>query len=425
MNKKYVLIILALAFKGCAEKSIEDRAMEIHENVITLDTHDDFSVSNFTDKLNYTMDTKTQFNLPKMQKGGLDVGFLIVYTGQKTLDKEGYQSAKENAMAKFDAIDRLVNMYAPDKIGLAKTSEDVRRINAEGKLVAMIGVENAYPLGMDLSEVKDYFDKGARYMSLSHNGHSQFSDSNTGEYDSIWLHNGLSKLGEELIKELNYYGIIIDLSHPSKEANRRSIELSKSPVIASHSSARALCDHPRNLDDEQLGWIKKNGGVVHVVALGSYLKAEKQKNYRKGLDSIIKLKSEAIRFKTMSYSDVMKLPEEEMNSYREAYTEIQKLAKDEIKKIRSRYPPVDVSDFVDHIDYIKDKIGIDHVGISSDFDGGGGIDGWEDASETFNVTLELVKRGYSEEDISKIWSGNLLRVLDKNQEIAIQLQNID
>ena len=425
MNKKYVLITLALAFLGCTEKSIEEKAMEIHNRVITLDTHDDFSVSNFTDSLNYTMDTNTQFNLPKMLKGGLDVGFLIVYTGQKTLDEKGYMSARENAMAKFDAIDRLVNKYAPDEIELSKTSEDVRRISAEGKLVAMIGVENAYPLGMDLSEVKDYFDKGARYMSLSHNGHNQFSDSNTGEYDDIWLHNGISTLGEELIKELNYYGIIIDLSHPSKEANRRSIELSKSPVIASHSSARALCDHPRNLDDEQLGWIKKNGGVVHVVGLGSYLKAEKQKTYRKGLDSIIKLKSEVIGFKTMSYSDVMKLPEDDMNSYRETYTEIQKLAKEEIKKIRSKYPPVDVSDFVDHIDYIKDKIGIDHVGISSDFDGGGGIDGWEDASETFNVTLELVKRGYSEEEIAKIWSGNLLRVLDKNQEIAIQLQNTD
>ena len=425
MNKKDVLIILALAFLGCIEKSIEEKAMEIHNRVITLDTHDDFSVSNFTDSLNYTMNTNTQFNLPKMLKGGLDVGFLIVYTGQKTLDEKGYMSARENAMAKFDAIDRLVNLYAPDEIELAKTSEDVRRINAQGKLVAMIGVENAYPLGMDLSEVKDYFDKGARYMSLSHNGHNQFSDSNTGEYDDIWLHNGISTLGEELIKELNYYGIIIDLSHPSKEANRRSIELSKSPVIASHSSARALCDHPRNLDDEQLGWIKNNGGVVHVVALGSYLKAEKQKNYRKGLDSIIKLKSEVIGFKTMSYSNVMKLPEDDMNSYRETYTEIQKLAKEEIKKIKSKYPPVDVSDFVDHIDYIKDKIGIDHVGISSDFDGGGGIDGWEDASETFNVTLELVKRGYSEEEIAKIWSGNLLRVLDKNQEIAIQLQNTD
>ena len=153
MNKKSVFIILALAFLGCTEKSIEEKAMEIHERVITLDTHDDFSVSNFTDSLNYTMDTNTQFNLPKMLKGGLDVGFLIVYTGQKTLDEKGYMSARENAMAKFDAIDRLVNIYAPDKIGLAKTSEDVKRINSQGKLVAMIGVENAYPLGMDLSQV--------------------------------------------------------------------------------------------------------------------------------------------------------------------------------------------------------------------------------------------------------------------------------
>ena len=425
MKKYYLLLTAFLTLVSCEEKSIEERAMGIHERVITLDTHDDFSVSNFTDSLNYTMDTKTQVNLPKMIKGGLDVGFLIVYTGQKTLDEKGYKAASENAIAKFDAIDRLVNIYAPDKIQLAGTSEDVRRIISEGKLVAMIGVENAYPLGMNLSMVKNYYDKGARYMSLAHNGHSQFADSNTGEYDSIWMHNGLSELGKKLIKELNYYGIMIDISHPSKEANRQSIELSKAPVIASHSSARALCDHPRNLDDEQLDWIKNNGGVVQTVALGSYLKSEKQKNYRKGLDSIIKVKSEAIGFKTMNYSDVMKLSEEEINVYREAYTEIQKLAKEEIKKLKSKYPPVDVGDFVDHIDYIKNKIGIDHVGISSDFDGGGGIEGWEDASETFNVTLELVKRGYSEEEISKIWSGNLLRVLDKNQEIAIQLQNSD
>ena len=147
MYKNLVFTLLfTLAFLGCAEKSIEEKAMEIHSRVITLDTHDDFSVSNFSDSLNYTMDTNTQFNLPKMLKGGLDVGFLIVYTGQKTLDDKGYQSAKENALAKFDAIDRLVNNYAPGKIELAKTSEDVRRINSEGKLVAMIGVENAYPL---------------------------------------------------------------------------------------------------------------------------------------------------------------------------------------------------------------------------------------------------------------------------------------
>jgi membrane dipeptidase len=423
MKKYYSLLTIAFTLFGCEKKSLEQKAMEIHSRVITLDTHDDISVTNFTDSLNYTMDTKTQVNLPKMIEGGLDVGFFIVYTGQKTLDEEGYALAAENAISKFEAIHRLVSTYAPDKIELATTSEDVIRISSEGKLVAMIGVENAYPLGLDLTRVKNYHEKGARYMSLAHNGHSQFADSNTGEYDSIWMHDGLSELGGKLVKELNYYGIMIDLSHPSKEANRQTIALSKAPVIASHSSARALCDHPRNLDDEQLEWIKNNGGVVQTVALGSYLKAEKQKNYRVGLDSIIKVKAEVKGFKIMEYSDVIKLKEEYYLKYREGYVEIQKNAKSELKGLKEKYPPVNVSDFVDHIDYIKNKIGIDHVGISSDFDGGGGIEGWQDASETFNVTLELVKRGYSEEEISKIWSGNLLRVLDQVQEVSMQLQS--
>jgi len=310
------------------------------------------------------MNTDTQVNLPKMEGGGLDVGWFIVYTGQGSLDKEGYEGALENAMSKFDAIDRLVNEYAPDQIELALTSDDVKRIYAKGKKVAMIGVENAYPMGLDISNVKKFWERGARYVSLAHNGHSQFSDSNTGEYDGIYLHNGLSDLGKEVVRQLNYYGIMIDISHPSKEAIKQMIELSAAPVVASHSSARALRDHPRNLDDEQLNWVKENGGVVQTVALGSYLTDRKD-------------------------------------------------------------PPPNISDFVDHIDYMVEKIGIDHVGISSDFDGGGGIVGWKDASETMNVTKELRERGYNNDEIAKIWGGNLLRVLDEVQDIAAKLQSGD
>ena len=191
--------------------------------IITIDTHDDINVINFTDSLNYTMNTDTQVNLPKMEGGGLDVGWFIVYTGQGSLDKEGYEGALENAMSKFDAIDRLVNEYAPDQIELALTSDDVKRIYAKGKKVAMIGVENAYPMGLDISNVKKFWERGARYVSLAHNGHSQFSDSNTGEYDGIYLHNGLSDLGKEVVSQLNYYGIMIDISHPSKEAIKQMI----------------------------------------------------------------------------------------------------------------------------------------------------------------------------------------------------------
>ena len=226
----------------------------------------------------------------------------------------------------------------------------------------MIAVENAYTMGLDTSNVKKFWERGARYVSLSHNGHSQFTDSNTGEFDGTALHNGLSDLGKEVVELLNYYGIMIDISHPSKEGIRQMAELSKAPIIASHSSARALRDHPRNLDDDQLNWIKENGGVIQTTALGFFLTERED-------------------------------------------------------------PPANMDDFMDHIDYMVEKIGIDHVGISSDFDGGGGIVGWNDASETMNVTSALRERGYSESEIAKLWGGNLLRVLDEVQEIAAKLQS--
>ncbi len=353
--KKILLLLGLTVIISCSSD-------ESTKKIITIDTHIDINVDNFTDSLNYTMNTDTQFNLPNMIKGELDVAWLVVYTAQGDLNEEGYEAAYENAISKFDAIDRLVNIYAPDQVELALTSDDVRNILAKGKKVIMIGVENAYPMGLDTSNVKKFWTRGARYVSLSHNGHSQFTDSNTGEFDGTALHNGLSDLGKEVIELLNYYGIMIDISHPSKEAIRQMAELSKAPIIASHSSARALRDHPRNVDDEQLIWIKENGGVIQTTALGSFLTDRED-------------------------------------------------------------PPANMDDFMDHIDYMVEKIGIDHVGISSDFDGGGGIVGWNDASETMNVTSALRERGYSESEIAKLWGGNLLRVLDEVQEIAAKLQS--
>ena len=355
MRKNTLLgLILTTTIIGCDNNTAD--------SIVTIDTHIDINVENFTDSLNYTMNTDTQFNLPNMIEGELDVAWLVVYTAQGELNEEGYKAAYDNAISKFDAIDRLVNEYAPDQVELALSSQDVSRILAEGKNVIMIGVENAYSMGLDTSNVEEFWKKGARYVSLTHNGHNQFSDSNTGEFDGTTLHNGLSDLGEEVIELLNYYGIMIDISHPSKEAIRQMTELSKAPIIASHSSARALRDHPRNVDDEQLNWIKENGGVIQTTALGFFLTDRED-------------------------------------------------------------PPANMDDFMDHIDHMVEKIGIDHVGISSDFDGGGGIVGWEDASETMNVTNALRERGYSESEIAKLWGGNLLRVLDEVQEIAAKLQS--
>ena len=398
MKKAIFLLSLGMFWTSCQTKKtnvstqeqLVQKAQQIHLNATTLDTHDDINVNYFTDTLNYTQNTNTQVNLPKMEQGALDVAWFIVYTGQGDLNKKGYKKAAENAQAKFNAIHRLAKEYAPNKIGLASSSKEVDSLSKIGKKIAMIGVENAYPIGENLNEVKRYYDLGARYMSLAHNGHNQFSDSNTGEFDNTSKHNGISELGKKVIDSMNYYGIMVDISHPSKEAIRQTIAHSKAPIIASHSAARALSDHPRNLDDEQLQWVKQSNGVVQTVALALFVNKEKHEKYQQALKNL------------------------------ENPEDMEALA-----ALKKEFPPVDIADFVDQIDYIKNKIGIDHVGISSDFDGGGGIEGWKDASETFNVTLELVKRGYTEEEITKIWGGNLLRVLNETAKIASELQKVE
>ena len=431
------------------------RARAIHERVITLDTHVDIGPANFTAERNYTQRLTTQVNLPKMIEGGLDVAFLIVYVGQDTnFTAEGYKRAYDQAIEKFEAIHRLTETIAPDKIGLALTPADVIRIAASGRKVAMIGIENAYPLGEDLKNIKAFYDRGGRYLSLAHNGHSQWSDSNTGEAQGFrW--NGLSPLGRQAIAEMNRVGMMIDISHPSKQSSMQTFELSRAPVIASHSAARALCNHSRNMDDEQLMALKKNGGVIQTVAFASYVKCDPPPPERQ--PAIEQLYREygipvaagrgggrggappaaaaaapraggagaargggggAARGgggggrggQNATAAAIDSLPPDRRVEFNKR-----------LARIDSLYPAparATVADFVNHIDYIVKLIGIDHVGISSDFDGGGGVTGWDDASQTFNVTLELVKRGYTEEQIGKIWSGNLLRVMGEVQKRA-------
>ena len=386
-----LLASLALASASCVpvdnqdvpapetEEELVERAMGIHERVLTLDTHDDISTDNFTAERNYASDLPTQLTLPKMEAGGLDVAWLVVYTRQGPLDAEGYAAAYANALDKFDAIHRLVNEYAPDRTELALTSDDARRIVASGKKAIMIGVENAYSIGEDLSRIEEFHSRGARYVSLAHTGPSQLSDAHSGEQDGNWLHDGLSEMGRQAIAEMNRLGIMVDISHPSKASIMQTLEIAQAPVIASHSAARGISDVSRNLDDEQLRAVAENGGVVQTVALRRFVNAEKAAARQQAVEAAAE--------------------GEEVEA-----------------------PDVDVADFVDQIDYMVNLIGLNHVGISSDFDGGGGVAGWDDASETFNVTLELVRRGYTEEEIEKLWSGNLLRALDEVQAVAARIQ---
>jgi membrane dipeptidase len=424
------------------------KAKAIHDRVMTLDTHDDINPANFQLSRNYTQDLPTQVTLPKMKQGGLDVAFFIVYVGQSNdgdaFEAAGYQRAYDQAIEKFEAIHRLTKVIAPDQIELALTSADVRRIAAQGKKVAMIGIENGYPLGDErtaIARVREFQERGGRYMSLAHNGHSQLSDSNTGEASGFkW--NGLSPLGKRLIAEMNLRGIMIDVSHPSKESMMQTLQITKAPIIASHSAVRALADVSRNMDDEQLLALRANGGVIQVVAFNSYVKTDSPER-RKALAALRE------EFSLPAGTNLNPLRAGGGGSGRGgagfggggggaagggagARGPLAALSDERREALRSRLADLDarippptrstVKDFVDHIDYAVKKIGLDHVGISSDFDGGGGVDGWNSAAETFNVTLELVRRGYTEAQIAKLWSGNLLRVLDEVQRVAEKLQ---
>lgn len=435
-----------------SEAALIAKAKGIHDRVIKLDTHNDIEPSNFTADCNYTMRLTTQVNLPKMLEGDMDVSFMIVYVGQGPLTKEGFDDAYRQAIAKFEAIHRLTEQIAPDKIRLALTPEDVIAFHKKNLRAVVIGVENGYPIGTDVKRVKEFYDRGARYMSLAHNGNSQLADSNTGEAQGYLYNNGLSPLGREVIAEMNRLGMMVDLSHPSKGANLEAMRLSKAPVIASHSGVRALADVSRNMDDELLMALKKNGGVIQTVGFSSYIKPESKDR----IAAIMKLREEfglptgaggrgragAMRASNEAAPADRPCPvENAADADKEARRRggrglanygVETLTAERRADYEKRLGQIDeklpaapratVKDFVNHIDYAVKMVGIDHVGISSDFDGGGGIEGWNSAAEAFNVTLELVRRGYTEKQIGKIWSGNLLRVWGEVDKVGQMLR---
>ena len=412
------------------------KARRIHARVLKLDTHNDIDPANFTADCNYTIRLTTQVNLPKMIEGGMDVSFMIVYVGQGPLTPEGFEGAYRQAVAKFDAVHRLTEQIAPGRIGLALTPADVLALHKKNLRIAVIGVENGYPIGNDIKRVKEFYDRGGRYMSLAHNGASQLADSNTGETEGYVYNNGLSPLGREVIAEMNRLGMMIDLSHPSKGANMEAMRLSRAPVIASHTAVRALADVSRNMDDEQLLALKKNGGVIQIVGVASYIRADSKE--RTGALTKLReqfgLVSEGGRGGRGGASVVRACPVEGAagTAPRRESTGLEGLSPERRAEYARRLAEIDakvpaagratVKDYVNHIDYAVKLIGIDHVGISSDFDGGGGLDGWNSAADAFNITLELVRRGYTEEQIGKLWSGNLLRVWGEVEQVSQKLR---
>lgn len=383
------------------------RISAIHKDILTLDSHVDIS-SEYTLSPDYDPGklSNMKVDLPKMNKGGLDGAFFVVYVGQTARTEANYAAAKKNALTKFEAIHRMTDDLYTDQIGLAYTPDDVRRINKEGRKVAIIGIENGYVIGKDISLVEDFYNRGARYMTLAHNGHNDICDSAQAKEelgDKLTEHGGVSAFGSDVIAEMNRLGMMVDISHVSKDCMMQAVEMSAAPVIASHSSVRALTDHPRNLTDVQMKFLAEKGGVMQLVAYTGFLKADSARG--EVMDALMKKVTTLHGLANDDYENIEKTKE-----WIAGVSDINKI-----------HPIATVNDFVDHIDYAVNLIGIDHVGISSDFDGGGEITGWADASESQNITEELLARGYDKGEIAKIWGGNLLRVWAEINKVAARL----
>ena len=375
----------------------------IRAEIITFDSHIDIPFDFMENSKHDPGDNSDmQVDIPKMQKGGMDGGFFVVYVPQGPLNEAGFKNAKELAEKKFKAIVNMTKSYS-SKITLALSPKDIYRAKENNLLSAAIGIENGYTIGEDISLLDYYYSLGARYMTLAHIGHNQISDSSIPSKrlnNSEKMHNGISSFGRKVIKRMNNIGMMVDISHISEEAAFEAIQLSRSPVIASHSCAKSIADHPRNLSDDLILALASKGGVIQVVAFPNYVKVDNSRFF-----AIMELGKEVAKI----YGDRNFIPS--MHAIKDEYTE-------GMKEINKRYPLPSVDDLIDHIDYIVELVGIDYVGISSDFGGGGILEGWIDASQTNFVTERLRKRGYSENDIKKIWGENILRVWREVEDIS-------
>jgi membrane dipeptidase len=372
--------------------------------VITLDTHSDIPLDFATDGVD-PLDAMLQNSLGKMTSGGLDAAFFIVYVGQTERTAANYAQARADALTKFDAIHRMADVLHPDLVEIAYRADDVARIAASGKLVAAIGIENGYVLGKDLELLDRDYELGARYVTLVHNGDNDLARSAQPkpEFGDGTADTGVTALGAQAIERMNRLGIMVDVSHGSKQTALDAMRLSRAPVIASHSAVGGVAVHARNMDDETLLALRADGGVIQIVAFDSYLKRQPDEQA-----AALRALRDSVGLTAAAGAGGLAALTPELRAKYDAG----------VQDVQTRWPPASVHDLVDHIDYAVRLIGVDHVGISSDFGGGGGIVGWQDASETRNVTAELEARGYTAADIAKIWSGNLLRVWHEAERVA-------
>ncbi|HAZ03292.1 MAG: hypothetical protein A2W95_06505 [Bacteroidetes bacterium GWA2_40_14] len=394
MKNLFALFFLELFFVAIAScQSMEEKAQKIHQEVLTVDLHTDTPLKFVNDNFDLTQwhDSRIgggKIDIPRMEKGGLDAVFFAAFVGQGPNDSLGLMGAYLKANEIFDSVNHIMPGL-DGKAEIAWNPADAYRLEKEGKRAIYLGIENGYVLANKVDNVDYFYSRGARYITLCHTKNNDLADSSTDDKGPV--HNGISPLGEKVIRRMNELGMMVDMSHASDSAFFDAIRISKAPIIASHSCARAICDNPRNLTDTMLRALAKNGGGVFMCILSDYVKKMPSYSERDSAKA-------AFRAKHTQWDSYT--PEQRRNGIKEWY------------QLDVDFPPIlaNVSDVVDHIDHMVKVAGIEHVGIGTDFDGGGGVEGCFDVSEMGNITLELVKRGYSDEDIRKIWGGNFIRV---------------
>ena len=402
MQKIYSLTLVfsfLLLLASC--QTLDEKADKIHSNAFTVDTHVDtpYQLLNKEFDIGETHSFKkggSRVDFPRMKDGGLDGIFFAAFTSQRERTEDNILSARAKADELIDSIYSACSKNK-DQAEVALSVADGYRIEKEGRRAIYIGLENGFPIGKELSEVERYYQKGVRYITLCHTSNNDICDSSTDKKGAEF--NGLSLFGKQVVAKMNDLGILIDVSHISDSSFYDVLRLSKSPVIASHSCSRAVCNNPRNLSDDMLIALAKNGGVIQMCILDDYVKAP---------DTT-----------TVGYKKELEL--------RERYRKSDKMSEEQEKNIWAEWRQLQVdypkekptvTDAVDHIDYIVKLVGIDYVGIGTDFDGGGGLKDCVDVSQMKNITKELLRRKYSEEEIIKIWGGNFMRVFKKVEQLA-------
>lgn len=381
---------------------LEKKARRIHAKCLTVDTHCDTPMQMIKPGFNIREEhkaPKSRVDLPRMKKGGLDAMFFAVFTGQKPRTEENYRKTYLLANQMLDSIHSMVRQNT-DLAALALKADDLERIEKTGKRAIYIGMENGFPLAKDITRVEEFYKKGVRYITLCHSFHNDICDSSSDAAPAE--HNGVSDFGKQVISEMNRLGMMIDISHASDKSFFDAVELSKAPVIASHSSVRSVAKHDRNMSDEMIKKLAQKGGVIQICLLDVYIKEPDTTS--------VKFKTEK-RLHKIYRTTYNTMSETEKAVFEKEWDDVQASYASELPTVK---------DLVDHIDYVKNLVGVDYVGIGSDFDGGGGLRDCADVSQFPNITLELLKRGYTETEIRKIWGGNLLRVFREVEKIAVK-----